>query len=103
VAKKFNNRYKIKSARCDSWDYGWNSEYFITICTLNRIQILGEIVDHKMILSESGKITEKYWHSIPDHFDFVQLVEFVVMPDHIHGILKIIKPQDDWDYDGTPT
>ena len=101
MTETFKNRFRIKSARCDSWDYGWNAEYFVTICTLHRIQNLGKIIDHNMILSESGKIIEKCWHSIPDHFDFVQLGEFVVMPDHIHGILKIIKPPNDWDYDDT--
>lgn len=89
--EKFKNKYRIPSARLQSWDYGWNGSYFITICTQNRLHYFGEITNGKMQLSEIGKITEKYWHEIPQHFSFVKLGAFVVMPNHIHGIIIIDK------------
>ena len=92
---KFKNKYRIPSARLQSWDYGWNGSYFITICTKNREYFFGEIKNGKMELSPIGKITEKYWHEIPQHFSFVKLGAFVVMPNHIHGIIIIDKKSDD--------
>ena len=88
---KFKNKYRIPSARLQSWDYGSNGAYFITICTHNREHLFGDVVDGKMQLNELGKIAEKYWMEIPNHFPFIQLGNFVVMPNHTHGILIINK------------
>ena len=54
----------------------------------------GKIVDDQMILSEIGTIVQQYWNAIPTHFLFVELGEFVVMPNHVHGIILINKPDD---------
>ena len=91
MAKKYRNKYRIKSIRLPNWDYGWNGSYFITICTQNRKHFFGEIVNSKMQLSEIGMFAEKYWYVIPQHFPFVKLGAFVVMPNHIHGIIIIKK------------
>ncbi len=92
MSKKFQNKYRVKSARLQSWNYGWNGAYFITICTHNRKPFFGEISDQKMNLSEIGTIAWECREDIPNHFPFVQLGEFVVMPNHIHGIIIIDKP-----------
>ena len=55
--------------------------------------VFGEISNGKMELSEMGKTATIYWMEIPDHFPFVNLGAFVVMPNHIHGIVVIDKPQ----------
>ncbi len=120
---KFRNKYRIESARLQNWDYGSNALYFITICTKNRKCFFGKIIEmqnvetqnvetqnfaslhfasphsaprHKyaMQLSEIGKMAEKCWYEIPEHFPFVKLDAFVVMPNHIHGIIEIAKPMD---------
>jgi len=72
-----------------SWDYPWNGAYFVTICTQNRECFFGDIFEGKMRLSETGKIAHKFWIEIPNHFPFVKLGEFVVMPNHVHGIVII--------------
>ncbi len=90
MSEKFKNKYRIASTRLQTWDYGWNGAYFITICTQNRECFFGDIVDGNMRLSETGKIAHKFWIEIPDHFSFVKLGEFVVMPNHVHGIVIII-------------
>lgn len=103
MAERFKNRYRIPSARLQNWDYGWNGAYFVTICTAHRECYFGELVETpklgvstaKIQLSEIGKIAEHYWHEIPHHFPFVELGEFIVMPNHVHGIIIINKSNDD--------
>ncbi|WET00629.1 transposase [Flavobacterium sp. YJ01] len=96
---KFQNKYRISSIRSQWWDYGWNGAYFITICTQNREHYFGEIQNSKMILSHVGIIADLLWHQIPTHHKNVELGDFVVMPNHIHGILIINKPLDNVDTD----
>jgi len=91
---RFNNKYRVASARAQWWDYGWNGAYFITICTANREHFFGEIQNGKMILSPTGVIADIIWHEIPNHHPNVELGDFVVMPNHIHGILILDKPGD---------
>ena len=79
------------STRLKNWDYAQNAFYFITICTKNREHFFGEIIDNTMVLSDIGRKAKKYWYEIPAHFDFVELGTFVVMPNHIHGIINICK------------
>ena len=62
MSDKFQNKYRIPSARLQNWDYGWNAAYFITICTQNRECYFGEIIDEKMFLSEIGTIVQQYWN-----------------------------------------
>lgn len=89
---KFKGKYRIESTRLQNWNYGWDGVYFVTIVTKNRQCFFGEISKTKqMILSEIGKIAEQSWIEIPSHFPFVELDEFVVMPNHIHGIIIINK------------
>ena len=91
---KFQNKYRIESARLKNWDYTSNADYFITICTANREHFFGEIVNQKIKYSNAGIIANILWYEIPNHAQHVQLGEFVVMPNHIHGILKLNNPID---------
>jgi len=93
MSDKFHNIYRISTTRLPNWDYSANGYYFITICTKDRKEFFGEIVKIKMCLSEIGEIAHKYWLEIPNYFPFVKLNEFVIMPNHVHGIL-IIKNVD---------
>lgn len=92
MVDRYKNKYRIASARAQWWDYGWNGAYFITICTQNREHFFGEIVNGEMKLSHLGVIADILWHEIPNHTKFVELGDFVVMPNHIHGILILDKP-----------
>lgn len=89
--EKYQNKYRIKSTRLSHWDYGSNAVYFVTICTQNRYCFFGNVKNKTMQLSEIGKMAEKYWYEIPVHFPFVKLGAFVVMPNHVHGIIIIDK------------
>jgi len=86
-------KFKDGSIRWQSWDYAWNAVYFVTICTKDRIRYFGEIVDEKIILSETGEIAQSMWYEIPKHSPVAQLGAFVVMPDHVHGILILNNPK----------
>ena len=88
---KYKNKYRIKSIRLIGWDYGGDGGYFVTICAKDRRHFFGEIKRKRMILFGIGKIAKKFWYEIPDHFSFVILDEFCVMPNHLHGILFIKK------------
>lgn len=91
MTEKFQNKYRIPSARLKNWDYGANGAYFITICTQNREHFFGDIAETQFIASEIGTLAEKYWMEITQHFPYVELGNFVVMPNHVHGILIIDK------------
>lgn len=89
MQNKFQNKYRIPSARLQTWDYANNGAYFITICTQNRHHFFGTIQNQEMQLSEIGKLSAQFWMEIPNHFPFIELGNFVVMPNHVHGILII--------------
>ena len=101
MSNKFQDKYRIPSARLQNWDYGWNATYFITICTKNRECYFGEIVEGKMILSEIGKVVEQEWIKTPEiRPDMnLQLDAFVVMPNHFHAIIIIGENQYNTQYD----
>ena len=134
--EKFQNKYRIPSARLQNWDYGNNGAYFITICVDKMQCVFGDVVSNagvetrfiaskiaeidnvetrliaskiaeidnvetrliasvpeksEMRLNELGKIAHEIWQEIPNKFPFVELGNFVVMPNHMHGILIINK------------
>ena len=89
----FKNKFRIKSTRLPNWDYSSDGAYYITICTKNRECFLGDIFNGKIKLSPIGKIVQKFWHEIPQCFENVVLDEFVIMPDHVHGIVIIDNEQ----------
>lgn len=92
---KFQNKYRIPSARLQNWDYGANGAYFITICTQHKEFYFGDIDNGIMTLSELGQMAERFWMEIPNHFPFIELGNFVVMPNHVHGILIINNSNDE--------
>lgn len=84
---KYQNKYRIASARWEQWNYGWDAAYFITICTKDRLHHFGEITNGKMSLTAAGVLADVFWHEIKNHAHHIGLGAFVVMPNHIHGIL----------------
>ena len=82
-----------KRNRLKYYDYSQVGWYFVTVCTQNRYHHFGKIKNEKMILNEIGKIAEKYWIEIPKHFPNIELDEYIIMPNHIHGII-IIDPDN---------
>lgn len=78
-----------KRIRMKWYDYSSEWWYFITICTKNHVKWFGNVSDWKMNLNKYGRIVEKCWYEIPNHYNNCVLDEFVIMPNHVHGILFI--------------
>lgn len=87
--EKFRDKYRIKSLRLKDWNYSSEGAYFITICTKDRECFFGNIENAEMTLNNVGKIAKEYWQEIPQHFPCVVLDEFIIMPNHVHGIIFI--------------
>jgi REP element-mobilizing transposase RayT len=81
-----------RSIRLKGYDYSQAGLYFITICVQDRICLFGKVVNGNMELNEAGKIAVSCWLEIPAHFPNATLHEYVVMPNHIHGIIELSKP-----------
>ncbi len=78
-----------KANRKKHYNYSSAGYYFVTICTKDRLLFFGKIEDDKMILNKSGEIVKKCWLDIPEHFSIIKIEEFVIMPNHFHGIIII--------------
>lgn len=79
-----------RSIRLNGYDYSKKGLYFITCCCQNREHFFGEIVDGEMILNDAGKMIEREWLSLTDRFIHIYLHEFVIMPNHFHGIMEVV-------------
>jgi REP element-mobilizing transposase RayT len=89
----FRNQFRIPSTRLLGWDYRWPGVYAVTICVKERVCCLGEVVEDDVALSSLGVIAAEEWLAIPGSHPKVALDEWIVMPDHMHGIL-IFQDQD---------
>ena len=83
----FKNKYRVESTRLPGWDYASPGYYFVTICTQGKQKWFGKIVDDQMILNDIGKIVQEEWLKTAEIRKYVQLDAFIIMPDHIHGII----------------
>jgi putative transposase len=87
---KFNPEiHHRKTIRLRNYDYSQKGIYFVTICCRNKESLFGKIINELMIFNDMGKIADQYWQEIPQHYPNVYLDEYIIMPNHIHGILII--------------
>ena len=80
---------KRKSIRLRGWDYTKTGAYFITICTHQREPIFGEVIDRRMKMNDWGSVVVAEWRQTERLRNNVTLDEFIVMPNHVHGIIWI--------------
>jgi putative transposase len=76
-----------KSIRFKNYDYSKSGAYFVTICTIDHIWVFGEVSSGFMYLNNYGKIARRCWQEIPKHFQNVMIDLYIIMPNHIHGII----------------
>ena len=88
------NKHHRRSVRLPGFDYFVPGGYYITIVTQGRMHLFGEVDGGEMGLSQAGKIAEACWHAIPEHFPQAELGAFVVMPNHVHGIIVLHERAD---------
>jgi REP element-mobilizing transposase RayT len=79
--------FRRRSLRLTGYDYSSSGAYFVTVCTADRRPLLGRIVDGEMQLNEYGRIVSQTWEWLAAHYDYVDLDAYVVMPNHLHGVL----------------
>ena len=82
-----------RSIRIQGYDYTRQGAYFVTICTRNRVCLLGDIVEGRMHLSEAGRLAQAVWEDLPHHYPHVQIDVWVIMPNHMHGIIILTEAQ----------
>jgi REP element-mobilizing transposase RayT len=89
---RFRGKYRIPSSRLPGWDYGRGGTYCVTICTRERICWFGGIEKGTMVLSSLGNVVAEEWTEMAHRRPFLQLDNWVVMPNHFHGLLNIDRP-----------
>jgi len=82
--------------RLPGFDYSQPRAYFVTICARHRQYLFGEIVDSQMVSNEMAQAVTSFWNAIPDHFPYVTLDAFIIMPNHLHWILLFEEPVGAW-------
>jgi hypothetical protein len=93
-----SNAHHRRSIRLQGYDYAQAGAYFVTICTQNQECLLGEVVDGEMALNDVGRMVQSMWDGLPRRFPFIELDQFGVMPNHVHGIVVLtgrLPAQDD--------
>ena len=79
-----------KRNRLKDYDYSLKGLYFVTSCVQDMACCFGKIVDDKMVLNACGKIADRQWHWLAQQYPYLVLHSFVVMPNHMHGIIQIV-------------
>ncbi|MFC2089843.1 transposase [Bacteroidota bacterium] len=98
-----SGKFRNESIRLQNWDYSWAGSYFVTIKTHYNKPFFGSIKNGRMFLSEIGIIAQQEWLKTPEIRPDMNIFldEFIVMPDHIHGIIKIARNEynsfENWD------
>lgn len=85
----YSERYRIESRRLKGHHYAAPGEYFVTICTKSMVELFGQVMNAVMSRNEMGEIAHQMWVEIPKHHTNVKLDEFIVMPNHVHGIIVL--------------
>jgi REP element-mobilizing transposase RayT len=97
--KKFAGKYRIDTARAQWWNYENEGLYFLTLCVENQECCFGEVQSSQglieMYCNDLGQIAQRCWEEIPLHFSNVLLDAYIIMPNHVHGILQLTAPRTD--------
>ena len=80
-------RPPCRSLRLPGYDYSQAGAYFITACTHNRAMLFGGVIDGDVRVNEMGTTVQQTWDDLPAHYNGIDLDAFIVMPNHVHGII----------------
>ena len=84
-----NQPQRKSSPRLKEFNYSQPGMYFVTLSTQNHIPFFGDLINGNTLLNDAGKMVKKYWVDLPDKFPMIFLDEFILMPNHLHGIICI--------------
>lgn len=85
----FSRQPQRRSRRLPGYDYSSSGMYFLTLCTAGKALLFGRIVRGEMVENECGQIVRSYWEELPSRVEHIRTDVFVVMPNHIHGVIAI--------------
>jgi len=88
-----------RSIRLQDYDYASAGAYFVTICSQGRENLFGRIDDDTMVRNDAGRMLEGVWSGLPERFPGIELDAFVVMPNHVHGIIMFPARRGDFVFD----
>jgi putative transposase len=88
-----SDKPRRRSLRLPGYDYAQAGAYFVTICTQNRECLFGQIIDRGMQVNPYGMVVQSCWDDLPKHYRHVELDVFVIMPNHVHGIILLTNPK----------
>jgi REP element-mobilizing transposase RayT len=83
------DRQRRRSLRLKGYDYAQAGAYFVTVCTQDRACLFGDIVDGEMRVNEAGRMVQTVWDELPVHYAGVGIDAYVIMPNHIHGVIGL--------------
>ena len=83
------DRHHRRSLRLQGYDYMQAGAYFVTTCTQSRECLFGEIMDEEMRLNKAGQMVQSVWNELPQHYTGIVIDAFIVMPNHVHGIIVL--------------
>ena len=83
------DKHHRRSLRLKDYDYAQSGAYFVTIVTRGRACLFGEVLDGDMQLNDAGRMVQSVWDDLPAHYPRLKPDEFVVMPNHIHGVIML--------------
>jgi putative transposase len=92
VMALFRNKYRIETTRLKDWDYTSDGTYFVTICTKNMTDNFGQVINCEMNLNDCGKLVASEWMRTATIRKNVILDEWIIMPNHFHGIMTLANP-----------
>ena len=95
IVKYDPDKHHRRSIRLKGYDYAQAGAYFITVCSDQRARIFGEIVEGQFKSSDVGLVVKRIWENLPNHYAHLTLDAFVVMPNHIHGLLMLSENPSD--------
>jgi len=84
------DKHHRRSIRLPGYDYSRSGAYFVTICAQDRACLFGDIADGVMRLNDAGRVVADSWQWLESQYDYVELDEFVIMPNHVHGVIVIV-------------
>ena len=83
------DKHHRRSIRLKGYDYSQAGAYFVTICIQDRECLLGEIIIGEMKLNAAGKMIHYWWNQLPDKYPNIELDEYIIIPNHLHGIIIV--------------
>ena len=83
------DKHHRRSIRLKNYDYSQKGAYFVTICTYQKENIFGDVINGEVLLNETGEIVQKIWNELPESYNGIVTDAFQIMPNHVHGIIVI--------------